>query len=94
VHRFYHELEHGLRQARVSADPKGLVHHKVGVGQVTHLAARDALVGRLTQQVAAEEEEAGNAAAVPVNRQLVAGKGRVRPDLAIDSVEYRSNENS
>ena len=65
-------LEHGLREARVEADPKDIVHDKVRVGEGRGNAVVDGLVGGLAHEVAAEEEACADLVLFEVGDEVVA----------------------
>ena len=69
-----HEVHHRPREAGVYADPECLIHHAVGVGEVADDADVGAAVGRLAQQVAAEEQARADLAGVQRPDQLVAAR--------------------
>src|SRR4051794_9819343 len=55
MERLDHRVHHDRRDARIDADPEGLVHDDVRPGQLADLAVPDVRVGRLPEEVPGED---------------------------------------
>lgn len=72
-----HEVEHRRRQSRIYAHPKHMVHHEVRVTQLSGHAILTTLVGRLAQQITAEEKARADLVRVQRANQVLAAKGGI-----------------
>ena len=78
VNRRQHVLDHLRRQAGIDADEEGVGGDHVGVGQRADDAMLDVRVGRMPQQVAAEQIAGLDAGGFERVDQFGAREGRAR----------------
>ena len=56
----HHVVDRLIPQPRIDADPEGLIHHEVGVGEVADPPVLHVRIGGLADEVAGEDRPRGD----------------------------------
>ena len=75
--RCNHKVDHVVTKPWIDADPEGVVGNDVGIGKRANHPMRKIRVGRLAQQVAAEQEAGADSVVFDVLNQFQSTEGRV-----------------
>ena len=87
-----HVVDSPRAEARIDADPEGVVHHEVGSGEVADPPVLGVAVGGLAHQVAGEEQPGGDLALVQEARARRRGERGSRRAAAIGKPNQLGSE--